>query len=79
MKGWYTKMIIPKSAFYDDLELDQVLEEAIEGPVTALTTETVKAVGDAAVHALDFGNAMLAVKGTVGKSSISRMGKDSIQ
>lgn len=72
-------MIIPKSAFYDDLELDQVLEEAIEGPVTALTTETVKAVGDAAVHALDFGNAMLAVKGTVGKSSISRMGKDSIQ
>ena len=75
-------MIIPKSAFYDDLELDQVLEEAIESPVTRSTTAAVKAVGNALTGnngVLSAANAVLSVKADVGKNSITRMGKDSIQ
>lgn len=75
-------MIIPKSAFYDDLELDQVLEEAIESPVTRSTTAAVKAVGNAIAGEngiLSAANAVLSVKADVGKNSITRMGKDSIQ
>lgn len=67
-------MIIPQTVIDDMLNEDKT---ATEG-VTDVANTAFKAVGKTAKGAMTLGKAALSVKGSIGKSSITRMGEDSI-